>query len=69
MGVAVLVHQLQDLFAGIPGGEHQGNLDHFARFQGQVPAQAEDRIQDKTLAVAELLEDPHADWRGSGRGR
>jgi hypothetical protein len=59
MGIAVLTHQPQDLLACFAGGENQRNLDTLAWTKSQSLAQAEDRVQDKTLAVAKLLEDPH----------
>src|SRR5512143_1988719 len=59
MGVAVLTHQPQDVLACFAGGENQGNLDTLAWAERQAPAQAEDRVQDKPLVVARLLEDPH----------
>src|SRR3990172_5983469 len=59
MGIAVVTHQSQDLLACFAGGENQGNLDALAWTESQALAQAEDRVQDKTLAVAKLLEDPH----------
>src|SRR4030066_9646 len=59
MGIAVLTHQPQDLLACFAGGENQGNLDTLAWTESQALAEAEDRVQDKTLAVAKLLEDPH----------
>ena len=69
MGIAVLTHQPQDLLARFAGGENQGNLDTLARAKGQALAQAEDRVQDKTLAVAGFLEERPSDWRASVLGR
>src|SRR4030043_2490402 len=59
MEIAVLTHQPQDLLACFAGGKNQRNLDTPAWTESQALAQAEDRVQDKTLAVARLLEDPH----------
>ncbi len=41
------------------GGENQGNLHTLAWTKTQALAQAEDWVQDKTLAVAKRLEDSH----------
>src|SRR5512136_1133097 len=59
MEIAVFTHQPQDLLACFAGGKNQRNLDTPAWTESQAPAQAEDRVQDKTLAVARLLKDPH----------
>jgi hypothetical protein len=59
MGIAVFIHQSQDLLARFAGSENQGNLDTLAWAKTQGLAQAEDRVKDKTLAVAEFLKDPH----------
>src|SRR5665647_447588 len=59
MRIAVLIHQPQDLLACFAGRENQGNLDTLAWTERQALAQAEDRVQDKTLAAVKLLEDPH----------
>ena len=40
MGVAVLVHQHQDLLAGRPGGKHQGKTGALSRRQGEAAPQA-----------------------------
>jgi len=52
MEIAVLTHQPQDLLACFAGGKNQRNLDTLAWTESQTLAQAEDRVQDKTLAVA-----------------
>ena len=59
MGIAILVHQTQDLIACFGGGQNQGNLDAPAGSQGEAPAQAEDRVQNKPLAVAQFLQGAH----------
>ena len=69
MGIAVLVHQAGGLFARGAGGQNQGNLDPLAGSQSEALAQAEDRIQDKSLAVAGFLQQRPSGWRACGRGR
>ncbi len=69
VGIAVLVHQSQDLLACFAGRDNKGNLDALARSEGHAPPQAEDRVEDETLAVAGLLKDPHRDSRASARAR
>src|SRR3990172_6920284 len=59
MEITVLSHQHQNLLACFAGGDNQGNLDMLARVKSHVLAQAEDRVEDKPLAVTELLKDPH----------
>ena len=51
--------------ASCAGGQNQRNLDTLAGAKGQTPAQAEDRVQDKTLAVAGLLQSPHRTGEGT----
>ena len=64
MRVAVFIHQQQDLLAACAGGKDQGKLEALARFQSETVPQTQHRIEDKALAVAQLLHCPH--WIGQG---
>jgi len=59
MGIPVLAHQAGDLLARGAGGQNQGNLGPLAGSQGEVLAQAEDRIQDIPLAAIGFLQGTH----------
>ena len=59
VGIAVLVHQPQDTLPRFARCENQRYLDTLARTQCHALAQAEDGVQDETLAVAQLLRDTH----------
>ena len=59
MGIAILVHQSDDLFPGFARGQNQRNLDPLTRTQVQALPQAQDGVEDESPAVAGFLKSAH----------
>jgi hypothetical protein len=62
MGIAILVHQTDDLFPGFADGQNQRNLGSLSWSQDQALAQAQDGVEDESLAIAGFLQGAH--WSG-----